>query len=123
MRNFISWILFLNIIVVFGQADTDVFLFDLELQEGKILLSNPKNISNNEGYDNQPSFIDDNTILYAGTRNGQTDIAKYNIAYDTKIWINHTDGSEYSPLLIPSQKAVSSIRLEKTAPKNFIGIV
>ena len=113
MRNSIAYIFILNMIIGFGQADTDVFLFDLEQPDGKVSLSNPKNISNNKGYDNQPSFLDDNTILYAGTRNGQTDIAKYNIAYDTKIWINHTDGSEYSPILIPNQKAVSSIRLEK----------
>lgn len=72
-----------------------------------------KNISNNEGYDNQPSFLDNNTILYAGTRKGQTDIVKYNINYNSKIYINHTEGSEYSPLKIPNQNAVSAIRLDK----------
>lgn len=96
-----------------AQPNTDVFLFDLNLDNGKFELSNKVNISDNEGYDNQPSFLDDNTILYAGTRNGQTDIARYNIRYGSKIWINHTEGSEYSPLKIPGQNAVSSIRLEK----------
>lgn len=119
MRIFIAYIFIFKIIIGFGQADTDVFLFDLEQQDGKILLSNPKNISNNKGYDNQPSFIDDNTVIYAGTRNEQTDIVKYSIKYDSKIWINHTDGSEYSPLLIPNQKAVSSIRLEKNGDQKL----
>jgi len=97
----------------FSQPNTDVFLFDLNTENGKFELSNMKNISDNEGYDNQSSFLNDNTILYVGTRNGQTDIVKYNINYDSKIFINHTEGSEYSPLKIPNQNAVSSIRLEK----------
>ncbi|NND50778.1 MAG: hypothetical protein HKN54_00130 [Flavobacteriaceae bacterium] len=99
--------------ILHAQPNTDVFLFDLDREYNNFKLSNFKNISNNEGYDNQPSFLDDNTILYASTRKGQTDIAKYNINYDSQIWINHTDGSEYSPLKIPGQYAVSSIRLEK----------
>ena len=86
-----------------AQPNTDVFLFDLNTNT-QFKLSNPKNISNNEGYDNQPSFIDNNTILFAGSRNGQTDIVKYNIQYDSKIFINHTEGSEYSPLKIPLKK-------------------
>jgi hypothetical protein len=113
MKYYISLLSIISISIGFAQPNTEVFLFDLEKNDEQFILSNIKNISNNEGYDNQPSFLDDNTILYAGTRNGQTDIAKYNINYDSKIWINHTDGSEYSPLLIPNQKAVSSIRLEK----------
>lgn len=95
-----------------AQPNTDVFLFDLNTKNGTFELSNMKNISENEGYDNQPSFLDNNTILYAGSRNGQTDIVKYNINYDSKIFINHTDGGEYSPLKIPNQNAVSAIRLD-----------
>lgn len=104
---------------IYAQTNTDVFLFDLNTSKGKFELSNFKNISNNEGYDNQPSFLDNNTILFAGTRNGQTDIVKYNIQYDSKIFINHTEGSEYSPLRIPNQKAVSAIRLEKNGDQKL----
>lgn len=101
-----------------AQPNTDVFLFDLNMK-AQFELSNLKNISNNEGYDNQPSFIDTNTLLYAGSRNGQTDIVKYNIPYDSKIFINHTDGSEYSPLKIPLKKEVSAIRLEKNGDQKL----
>ena len=45
-----------------AQPNTEVYLFDLDRTDGKINLSNPKNISNNEGYDNQPSFLDNNTV-------------------------------------------------------------
>ena len=53
-------------------------------------MSNGINISNNEGYDNQPSFFEDDNVLYASTRNGQTDIAQYHINYKSKTFINYT---------------------------------
>ena len=119
MRNYFSLLAILGISLCYSQPNTDIFLFDLNTDGGKFEISNMRNISNNEGYDNQPSFLDNNTILYAGTRNGQTDIVKYNINYDSKIFINHTDGSEYSPLKIPNSKAVSAIRLDKDG-KQFL---
>ena len=97
----------------YSQPNTEIFLFDLNTENGKFQLSNFKNISNNEGYDNQPSFLDDNVILFSSNRKGQTDIAKYYSNYDSKIWLNHTEGSEYSPLKIPNHNAVSAIRLDK----------
>jgi hypothetical protein len=119
MKHLIILVLALTVFRGLSQPDTEVFIFDLTIKNGQVALSNHKNISNNVGYDNQPSFVDDNTVLFAGTRQGQTDIAKYNIRYDSRIWINHTAGSEYSPLLIPNQKAVSSIRLEKNGDQKL----
>ena len=119
MRNYIFLLAIFAVSICYSQPNTDVFLFDLNTEDGKFEISNMRNISNNKGYDNQPSFLDNNTILYAGTRNGQTDIVKYNISYDSKIFINHTEGSEYSPLKIPNSKAVSAIRLDKDG-KQFL---
>ena len=96
-----------------AQPNTEVFLFDLNQKNGGFELSNFRNVSNNEGYDNQPSFLDNNTIFYSGTRNGQTDIVEYTISTGEKRWICNTEGSEYSPLKIPGQDAVSAIRLDK----------
>ncbi|EDP70241.1 putative orphan protein; putative signal peptide [Flavobacteriales bacterium ALC-1] len=98
---------------IFSQSNTEVFLFDLETNNSKIELKNGKNISNNEGYDNQPSFIDDRYIAFASTRNGQTDIAKYDTRYSGRIWVNFTEGGEYSPLRIPNKNEVSAVRLDK----------
>ena len=99
--------------VGFSQESTEVFLFDLETKNDSVLLSNKVNISNNEGYDNQPSFYDDNTILVSSSRNGQTDIASYSISQSHSKWISDTpNGSEYSPLKINSADAVSAIRLD-----------
>nr|WP_297785732.1 nuclear transport factor 2 family protein [uncultured Allomuricauda sp.] len=96
------------------QTETEVYLFDLELSNGKIALSNPKNISNNAGYDNQPSFWDDDSILFASTRKNQTDILKFNVKEgSTSSWLTYTTaGSEYSPLRIPGKNAFSAIRLD-----------
>ncbi len=100
--------------LILAQSDTEVYLFDLEVNEGHIGLNNPKNISNNEGYDNQPSFMDDHTLLYAATRDGQTDILRFDLLKGSlKTWITDTPtGSEYSPLKIPEKSSISAIRLD-----------
>ncbi|MBR9845643.1 MAG: hypothetical protein GYB35_05805 [Algicola sp.] len=96
----------------FSQSNTEVFLFDLENSASTIEVKNGKNISNNEGYDNQPSFLNDRYILFASTRNGQTDIAKYDTRYDSKSWLNFTQGGEYTPLKIPNKNDISAVRLD-----------
>lgn len=106
-------ILFISSALSFAQPNTDVFLFDLEEKNDVFSISNQLNISNNEGYDNQPSFLDANTILFASTRNGQTDILKYSISDGKKTWINQSEGSEYSPLKIPNSNYVTAIQLDK----------
>ncbi len=97
-----------------AQANTEVYLFDLALKNGSPVLSNPKNISNNEGYDNQPSFWDDDTVLFSSTRENQTDVLRFNITQgSTTSWLTNTPtGSEYSPLRIPGKNAISAIRLD-----------
>jgi len=101
-------------ILSYAQPNTDVYVFDLGMENNNVVLSNPKNISNNDGYDNQPSFLNNNSILYASTRSDQTDIRLFDIeAGSISSWITDTPtGSEYSPLKIPNKKAVSAIRLD-----------
>ncbi len=97
-----------------AQPNTDVYVFDLNIKNNKVELSNPKNISNNDGYDNQPSFLNDTSVLFSSTRSDQTDIRLFNIeAGSISSWISDTPtGSEYSPLKIPNKNAVSAIRLD-----------
>ena len=98
----------------FAQVNTEIYLFDLSFEEREPVLTNPKNISNNEGYDNQPSFLDDHTVLFSSNRGGQTDILQFNITKgSTQKWLTNTQmGSEYSPLKIPGKDAISAIRLD-----------
>lgn len=115
MKTILTTLLVLASIPVSAQTNTEVYLLDVKTVDGKTELLNPRNISNNEGYDNQPSFYDGKTILFSSTRNGQTDIARYEIESDTVTWITDTpQGSEYSPLKIPGKNSISAIRLDTT---------
>ncbi len=119
MKNIITLAFLVIYTTIAAQSNTNIFLFDMKLSNKEMKLSNFKNISNNKGYNNQPSFIDNFTILYSGTRNGQTDIVKYEIDSEITTWISETEGSEYSPLKIPNQKAISAIRLDKDGTQNL----
>jgi len=115
MRKLLLLSLMLGATKLFAQPNTEVYLLDIEEKDGKISLSNLRNISNNEGYDNQPSFYDDSSILFSSTRDGQTDIAKYDIGTGEIAWLSDTPGgSEYSPLRISKSDDISAIRLDTT---------
>ncbi|MGG5487224.1 DUF6265 family protein [Gaetbulibacter sp. PBL-D1] len=96
----------------FSQQDTEIFLFNIESPSSNISVTSGKNISNNEGYDNQPSFMNNDYILFSSNRNGQTDIIKYHTNYGSKTWLNFTESGEYTPLKIPNKDAVSAVRLD-----------
>lgn len=112
MKKYFLILLTLCFTFSFSQSNTEIFLFDLETNSSKIKLKNTKNISNSPDYDNQPSFLSDSNIVYASTRNDQTDIMQYFANPGSKMWINYTDGGEYSPLKIPNKKEVSAVRLD-----------
>lgn len=99
--------------LAFSQANTEVYLFDINASEDKLEFSNKKNISNNEGYDSQPSFYNDSIVLFSTARNGKTDIGKYDAFKEKLTYINNTpSGGEYSPLRIPNSKNISAVRLD-----------
>jgi len=107
--------LILSFSALFSQTNTEVYLMDLEFSETDFNVSNFRNISNNKGYDSQPSFYDNESILYARTRETSTDIAKYHILRTSYSWVNKTTaGGEYSPQGIPKSKNVSVVRLDTT---------
>ena len=97
-----------------AQKATEIYLFDLKKSDGTYTISNPINISNNEGYDNQPSFTEDGTsILFTSTRDGQTDIARYDIEEKYRVWVTNTDINEYSPApYIGKKKYFTCVRFE-----------
>ncbi|MEM1339026.1 MAG: nuclear transport factor 2 family protein [Bacteroidota bacterium] len=113
MKQFLLVVCLLLCGFIYTQPNTEIYLFDLEIAEGEPKLSNKINISNNDGYDNQPSFFDDTTVIFSATRNGQTDIRSYDIVTGQTKWLTDTpEGSEYSPTRIPGSDALSAIRLD-----------
>ena len=114
MKRALLFLTFFVTSFIYSQPGTEVYLFDFIQNDSVFTVDNPKNISNNVGYDNQPSFLlDGSGILFASTRFDQTDIALYNLENDTKAWLTNTLGSEYSPIQTPNKKYFTAIRLEK----------
>lgn len=119
MKICLTLIYCLGYLTLFSQ-NTEVYLFDISNSDGKLSLTNQRNISNNKGYDNQPSFYNDNVVIFASNRNGQTDIAKYNIRDKAVSFLNSTpNGGEYSPLKITNTNAISAVRLDNDG-KQFL---
>jgi dipeptidyl aminopeptidase/acylaminoacyl peptidase len=78
-------------------------------------------ISNDPDYDNQPSFLPDNSaVLFTSRRDGkQTDIYRYDLppirgdqASQAVTQLTHTPESEYSATVTPDRKTFSVIRVE-----------
>jgi len=86
----------------FGQMpETDIWLFKIEKKEGKYSYTNPLNVTNTSGYDNQPTFSKDNKAIYYVTikETNQAEIYTYHISNKARVRVTHTPESEYSPTL------------------------
>ncbi|HKP72401.1 MAG TPA: hypothetical protein VJT82_05655 [Pyrinomonadaceae bacterium] len=95
-------------------ATEDIFVVDLTNNKGRLEFGKPTNITNREGYDNQPSFLPDGqSLLYTSAREGnQTDIYRYDFKTNSSTRLTDTPESEYSPTLTPDGKSFSVIRVE-----------
>jgi Tol biopolymer transport system component len=94
-----------------GQAGSEIYLFDLSVKNGQVVISNGVNITNHKGYDNQPYFHPSKPVIYYSSFNdsGRSDIKYYN--YETKQTANLTltNEREYSPTLTPDEQFISCI--------------
>ncbi|MCE3277912.1 MAG: hypothetical protein K0S44_103 [Bacteroidetes bacterium] len=94
---------------------TDIWLLDIKTEKDSIILSNPVNVTNRPGYDNQPGFSPDGKyLLYTSIRDEkQSDIYKYDLK-TKKIsqFTNTPTTSEYSPTFMPDGKNISVVMVE-----------
>ena len=77
----------------------------------------PVKINTSNGYNNQPHFSEDGSVIYytremPGGEATQTDIAAFNINTSITTMVNNTSESEYSPTPIPGRNALSVIQVE-----------
>lgn len=104
---------FLSVVSIhaFGQAASDILLFDLQTKKEKIVLSNPKNITPHKGYDNQPSFHPDQPLIYYSSFNeeGRADIKYYNYKTGETKSLTVTPEREYSPKLTLDGQFISCV--------------
>jgi WD40 repeat protein len=94
-----------------AQSGSEIYLFDLSVKDGQVIISGGKNITNHKGYDNQPFFHPSQPLIYYSSFNdsGRSDIKYFN--YETKETKNFTETHEreYSPAVTPDGKFISCI--------------
>lgn len=93
---------------------TDIFVVDLQRREGRLVFSAPVNITNRDGYDNQPYFLPDGeSLLFTSIREGSLpDIYRYNFRDHSTVQVTKTPEGEYSPTLMRGGRTFSVIRVE-----------
>lgn len=104
-----------------AQSGSEILLFDLKVKKDKVTISNPKNVTNHKGYDNQPSFHTDQPILYYSSFNdeGRADILSYNYKTGVSTAITKTPEREYSPTLTPDKSSLSCIIQRDNGAQNL----
>jgi hypothetical protein len=107
----------LALLVVAAQTpppSTEIFLAEMHSRAGRLSLGQPVNITNREGYDNQPMFLPDGaSLLYTSVRTGTLpDIYRYVLRDQSTTQMTRTPEGEYSPTPMPGGQFFSVIRVE-----------
>jgi hypothetical protein len=90
---------------------TEIYLLDLNNSKKGLSVTNPQNITNRSGYDNQPCFHPDKSLVYYTSANaeGKTDLVEYNYETKSSRQITTTPEREYSPTVTPDKQFLSCI--------------
>jgi len=90
---------------------TEIYFLDIAVKKSGVTVSNPQNITNKPGYDNQPFFHPDKSVLYYTSANaeGKTDLVEYNFKTKASRNLTNTPEKEYSPTVTPDKKFISCI--------------
>ncbi|MGV3587692.1 MAG: TolB family protein [Adhaeribacter sp.] len=95
--------------------ETEIYLCRVKAKKGKWQLSQPKNITQRPGYDNQPTFTaNGKNILFTSIRERpSTDIYSIAIKKSKLTQLTNSPEGEYSPTVMPDKKGVSVVRGEE----------
>lgn len=101
----------LSLCCALAQEGSEIYLFDMKVSKEGITISNPVNITNHKGYDNQPFIHPNQPIVYYSSFNddGRSDIKSYNYKTKETTSITQTQEREYSPTVTPDQQYLSCI--------------
>lgn len=111
MKIILSFLILVLAHSSWAQPATEIYLFDLSVKKEKVTLSNPVNITNHKGYDNQPFFHPKLTVLYYASANeeGKTDIKSYDYKSKASGVVTQTPEREYSPTVTLDEQYISCI--------------
>jgi hypothetical protein len=117
-RHFLALMMVLFSSVVVAQTappTTDIYLVGIETDPNGIrVTSQPRNVTDRAGYDNQPFFLPDGKSFFytCYQDDGQTDTCRYDLANQSTNKVTRTPEAEYSPTPMPDGKHFSVIRVE-----------
>lgn len=97
-----------------------VCLADIRIKEGNIYFGAAKTVSEEKGYNNQPYFLNDSTLLYTHMGDDlQTDIYAYFLKSKKRVRYTQTGESEYSAGLTPRGNAISVVEVEQDSSQRI----
>ncbi|HEX9798611.1 MAG TPA: hypothetical protein VGC00_00430 [Thermoanaerobaculia bacterium] len=92
---------------------TDVWVAELVRDGEAWRIEAPRNLTDRDGYDNQPAFTPDGAkLLYTSFRDGQTDLWEIDSATAVTRQVTATPESEYSPTPYGDGSRFSTVRVE-----------
>ncbi|GAB5522088.1 MAG: hypothetical protein RhofKO_43390 [Rhodothermales bacterium] len=114
MRTCFTLLLALGVALpAWAQPNTDVYLAPLIHTADSVQVGPLLNISNHNGYDNQPQFEPDSrSLLFTSDRTPPADIYRYIIDGKILTQVTKTEEAEYSPKPIPLTRDFATIRVE-----------
>ncbi len=94
-----------------SQSGSEIYLMEIKKRGEQINLSNPVNITNHKGYDNQPHFNPDKAVVYFSSfdDSGRSNIKWYEIRSKKSDLFVETRDREYSPTVTPDGRFISCI--------------
>lgn len=125
MKTIIASIIFLHSLNSFAQSSTEIYLFDMKVENAQITLSNGVNITKHKGYDNQPFFHFSKPLIYYTSSNDSTridssDIRIYNYQTGQTTRFTNTADREFSPTVTPDEKFISCILQRKNGAQDLV---
>jgi Tol biopolymer transport system component len=121
MKKILNLIFWMFPFLVAAQTGSEIYLADLTISKTGISLSNPKNITNRKGYDNQAYFHPDKPLIYFSSFNdsGRADIKTFNFKTQQTSSFTLTPDREYSPTVTPDKKFISCIIQRDNGAQNL----
>jgi tricorn protease-like protein len=105
---------------LFAQPGSEIIVFNISIKAGGISLSNPVNITNHQGYDNQPFFYKNSIYYSSATDSAQMDVKKYDLVTKKTTPITNTNDNEFSPTVTPDGKFISCILQRKNGKQDLV---
>ncbi len=106
--------------------NTNIYMLTLTKGGGKYNIKAPvfMTVFNKTGYNNQPSFISDDEIVFTTNYYSadQTEISKFDLYEETLTRLTYTDESEYSPQKSGKDGAISCVRVEMDGKTQTLSI-